>query len=94
MEMLSCIETIQTKSTPIIEKAFITFLLESSNPDDREFLDDESQIKEIFIHGNYLSLEDIKIAQKYDISALSGKDSFENIMKLTDALKELYKEEE
>ena len=93
-EMLSCVEAIQEKSKPIIEKAFHIFLIDSQNPEEREFLDDEDQIKEIFIHGNYLSLEDIKIAQKYDIAILSGETGFVNIQSLVQTLNDLYKEEE
>jgi len=93
-EMLSCVEAIQEKSRSIIEKAFHTFLVESQNPDEREFLDDESQIIEIFVRENYLSFEDIKIAQKYDISVLMGEAGFVNIQSLAQTLNELYKEEE
>jgi len=92
--MLSCVESIQEKSKPIIEKAFHIFLIESQNPDEREFLDDESQIREIFVHGNYFSFEDIKIAQKYDISVLSGETGSSNVQSLSQTLIDLYKEEE
>ncbi|HPY04284.1 MAG TPA: hypothetical protein PL161_13775, partial [Spirochaetota bacterium] len=92
--MLSCVESIQEKSKPIIEKALHAFLFESQNSDEREFLDDESQVKEIFIHGNYLSLEDIKIAQKYEISILSGEAGYGNIQSLARTLNDLYKEDE
>ncbi len=93
-DMLSSIKTVQEKSKSIIEKAFSAFLVECQNPDEREFLDDESQIKEILVHGNYLSLEDIKIAQKYDISSLSGESGYANIQSITQILIDLYKEEE
>ncbi len=93
-EILSCVQIIQKKSKPIIEKAFQAFLIDSQNPDEREFLDDENQIKEIFIRGNYLSLEDIKFAQKYDISGLSSETGFANIQSLGQTLNDLYKEEE
>jgi len=93
-DMLSSIKTVQEKSKSIIEKAFSAFLVECQNPDEREFLDDESQVKEIFVHGNYLSLEDIKIAQKYDISILSGEVGFVNIQSIVQTLNELYPEEE
>jgi len=93
-EMLASITTVQEKSKSIIEKAFSAFLVECQNPDEREFLDDESQVKEIFVHGNYLSLEDIKIAQKYDISILSGEVGFVNIQSIVQTLNELYPEEE
>lgn len=89
-EMISCMETIQNTSKPIIEKAFHSFLIDSQIPDEREFLDDESQIKEIFVHGNYLSFEDIKIAQNYDISVLSEETGFANIQSLKNMLHNLY----
>ncbi|MCU0289993.1 MAG: hypothetical protein MUF15_26845 [Acidobacteria bacterium] len=93
-EMLTCIETIQEKSAPIIMKAYRTFLIESSNPEEREFLDDESQIREIFVHGNYLSLEDVKIAKEWDISELSTISNFQNIQSLAQTLRNTFKEDE
>lgn len=93
-EMLSCIEIIHKKSLSLIEKAYKTFLLESNNPDEREYFDDENQIRDIFIYGNYLSIEDIKTAQKYDFSVLSSDANFENINKLAETLSVLYKDEE
>ncbi|QJR21952.1 hypothetical protein BREVNS_1202 [Brevinematales bacterium NS] len=93
-EILSCIECIQTKSKPIIEKAYHDFLIASQNPEEREYIKDEDQINEIFIHGNYLSLEDIKIAQKYDISILSSEMGFSNIRSLAQTLNNLYNQEE
>jgi len=81
-EMLSCVETIQLKSAPIIEKAYEIFLQNSSNPDEREYFDDESQIRDIFVHGNYLSIEDIKIAKQWDISILSSDSNYQNLVLL------------
>lgn len=92
-EILSCIECIQIKSKFIIEKAYHNFLTASQNPEEREYLDDEDQIKEIFIHGNYLSLEDIKVAQNYDILLLSSETRFSNIESLAQTLCKLYKKE-
>jgi len=77
-----------------VEFLWDAFLIESQNPDEREFLDDESQIEEIFVNGNYLSFEDIKIAQHYDISVLSVETGFANIQSLEQTLNDLYKEEE
>lgn len=89
-EMLSCVETIQEKSTAIIEKAYRDFLMTSADPDNREFVDDESQIKEIFVHGNYLSLEDVRIAQKWDVSSLSTEPGHANMQALTETLNCIY----
>lgn len=93
-EMLSCVEIIQLKSTPIIEKAYKSFLLESTNPDDREYFDDESQIRDIFVHGNYLSIEDIKIAKLWNIMSLSSESNYQNIESLASTLKSVYPDEE
>jgi hypothetical protein len=89
-EMISCVETIQAKSMPIIEKAYRDFLIASVDPDNREFVDDESQIKEIFVHGNYLSMEDVRIAQKWDISLLSDAHGYVNIQALAETLNREY----
>ncbi len=89
-EMLLCVETIQKKSAPIIEKAYRDFLLSNHDPDNREFVDDESQIREVFVHGNYLSLEDVRIAQKWDISLLSGEPGYANMKTLAETIKREY----
>jgi len=44
-----------------------TFLLESNNPDDREYTEDADHIREILIHGNYLSQKDIELCAALDI---------------------------
>ncbi len=89
-EMISCVETIQKKSASIIEKAYQDFLLASADPDNREFVDDESQIIEIFVHNNYLSLEDVRIAQRFDISPLSKESGYTNIQSLAETLDKIY----
>ncbi|NLW46503.1 MAG: hypothetical protein GXY86_04090 [Firmicutes bacterium] len=93
-EMLSCIEVIQRKSIPIIEKAYRDFLIESCDPETREFYDDENQISQILIQGNYLSLEDIRIAKECDIAVLSEEAGFDNIQSLDETLNHNYTEEE
>ena len=92
--MLLCTATIQEKSAPIIKKAYRSFLLESCNPEEREFLDDESQIREILVHGNYLSLEDVKIAKEWDISELASTNNFQNIQSLSQTLRNLFEDDE
>jgi hypothetical protein len=93
-EMLSCMEVIQVKSKKIIENSFHAFLIESQNPDEREFLDNGNQIKEIFVHGNYLSIEDVKIAKLWNITTLSGESNYQNIESLAATLKSVYVDEE
>lgn len=66
-ETLRVVDEIQTHSKPLIEHCYKNFLLESNNPDDREYETNEDQIREILIHGNYLSQKDIEICASYDI---------------------------
>lgn len=66
-EILRVADEIQTHSKPVIEQCYKNFLLESNNPDDREFVADDDQIREILIHGNYLSQKDIDICAAYEI---------------------------
>jgi len=86
-DIVSCIEKIQFKSKSIIDNFFKNFLLSSQDINDREFPDDESQISEIFISRNYISLADIEIAKLMDISTFSNEPGFVNIQTLTNNLK-------
>lgn len=65
-EILRAVAEIQSHSKPVIEDCYLEFLLQSQNPDERECLDDEEQIHEIFIHGNYLSQKDIEICAAFN----------------------------
>ncbi len=57
-EILRIADEIQTHSTPIIQRGYARFLAESNNPEDREYPDDADQIREVLIHGHYLSQKD------------------------------------
>lgn len=89
-EMLKCVECIQEKSIPIIEKAYHNFLIESSDPESREFSDEDSQVREVFIHANYLSLEDIKTAMRWDSSSLKKETNYPSMQLLVESLQHEY----
>jgi hypothetical protein len=89
-EILSCIAIIQSKSSSIIESAYLSFLVGNANLEEREFPDDESQLEEIFIRGNFLSLEDVRIAQKWDIAILANEQGYANIQALAETLNNVY----
>ena len=80
-QVLQAAEEIQTHSQPIIQSCYREFLLESRNPDEREYPDDENQIREVLIHGNYMSRKDIDFCVNFDISALrdDNKDTIETL---------------
>ncbi len=66
-EILRIVDEIQTHSAPVIQRCYHAFLLDSNNPDDREYADDSDQIREVLIHTNYLSQKDIGLCATYDI---------------------------
>jgi hypothetical protein len=55
-------------STPIIQRCYSRFLAESNDPEDREYPDHADQIREVLIHGNYLSQKDIELCAAFDIT--------------------------
>ena len=72
--MLQAVEEIQSHSQPVIHSCYGEFLLQSHNPEEREYLDAEDQIREVLIHGNYMSRKDIEVCTNFDISALEDTD--------------------
>ena len=66
-EILRVVDEIQNHSKPIIERCYCQFLLDGNTPEDREYADDGDQIREVLIHGNYLSQKDIEICAAFDI---------------------------
>ncbi len=88
-QVLRAVEEIQTHSQPIINCCYKKFLLDSHNPEEREFLDAEDQIREVLIHGNYMSQKDIELCVKFDTS-IFRHDKRDAIEALHNTLREVY----
>lgn len=73
---------IQNSAKTVIQKTYSGFLENSQDPDNREWSDDENQVREVLIHQNYFSLEDIRMAQAWDIALLSASPAFPSIQSL------------
>jgi len=84
-EILRVVAEIQTHSKPVIEHCYREFLLQNHDPDEREYADAADQIREVLIHGNYLSQKDIEICLAFDIGSLVGHADFPAIKALFDA---------
>ena len=69
-EILRVVEEIQTHSKPVIEHCYREFLLRSHDYEKREYPDAKDQIREILIHGNYMSKMDIKLCLAHNLSDL------------------------
>lgn len=67
-EVLRAVEQIQFHSAPIIQRCYARFLAESNDPEDREYPDNTDQIREVLIHGHYLSQKDIDICSAFVLS--------------------------
>ena len=90
-EILRVVEEIQSHSRPVIECCYREFLLQNHDPEEREYPDDADQIREVLIHGNYLSQEDIEICLAYDLARLAKHEQYASICEMHDALIAGYK---
>lgn len=81
-EILQQVEQIQENSKAAILRCFEGFLVESGNPEEREYIDDGDQIREGLIHKNYLSKKDIEYCLQFDIDSLSAASHFKELKSL------------
>ena len=85
---------IQTHSKPVIEHYYREFLLQNHDSDEREYPDATDQIREVLIHGNYLSQKDIEICLGFEVETLADQPGSEGMRELHAALAETYKTED
>jgi len=84
-EILRVVDEIQTHSKCVIERCYQEFLLQNHDPEEREYPDPADQIREVLIHGNYLSQKDIEICLGYAITNLADNPNYHNILALHNA---------
>ena len=72
-EVLRVVDEIQTHSRPIIEHCYREFLLQNHDPEEREYPDAADQIREVLIHGNYMSQKDIEVCLGLDLAELGDR---------------------
>jgi len=72
-EILRVVDEIQTLSKPVIEHCYREFLLNNYDPDEREYPDAADQIREVLIHGNYMSQKDIEVCLELNLAGLSDR---------------------
>lgn len=70
-EILRVVDEIQTHSKPVIERCYLEFLKQSSDPEEREYAGASDQIREVLIHQNYMSQRDIDICLASNLAPLS-----------------------
>jgi hypothetical protein len=82
LDILRSVREIQAHSHTNIVRSYKEFLVDSLDVDEREYLADEDQIREVFIHKNYISLEDLRICAGADLTLLLGQTPISSAMDL------------
>jgi hypothetical protein len=85
-EILRVVDEIQNHSKPVIEHCYREFLLQNNDSDEREYPDPDDQIREVLIHGNYLSQRDIEICLAFDVGTFAAYPDHKSVCELHDAL--------
>jgi len=88
------VEEIQTHSSPVIEHCYREFLLQNHDPEEREYPEAADQIREVLIHGNYMSWRDVDICLEFDLADLKEYEGIEAIGTLHKALVKEFKSDE
>jgi hypothetical protein len=89
-EILRIVEEIQGHSKPVIEHCYREFLLQNSDADERAYPDPADQIREILVHENYFSQEDIEICLCFDIESIAAASEDRPIRDLHEVLRAKY----
>ena len=89
-EILRVVDEIQGHSRPVIDHCYREFLLQNHDPEEREYPDPADQIREILIHGNYLSHKDVAICFSFDLTGIADRPEIGNIRTLHEVLKSEY----
>ena len=85
--VLGTLEDIEAHSQPVVERLYIEFLKASQDTEERDYIDEHDQIREVLIHPNYFSQRDVSVCLSYNISALVGEPGFNAIELLHEALR-------
>jgi hypothetical protein len=91
-EILRVVDEIQTHSKPVIEHCYREFLLQNHDPEEREYPDARDQIKEVLIHGNYMSQKDIQFCLGLELAELRDQAGFPQIEELHQSLVAAYRD--
>lgn len=94
VEVLRVVDEIQSQSKPVIEQAYLEFLLQSHELEEREYPDAADQIREVLIHDNYLSQKDIEICLSFDLASITDRPEIDSIRTLHEGLKSEYESDD
>lgn len=81
-EIIQRIEEIQMQSQHTILRCYELFLMNSQDPEARELYDAHDQVKEVLIHENYMSPQDVEYCKTAPIQNLKDQPGFTEIENL------------
>lgn len=93
-EMMTEVRNIEEHMKPVILELYERFLLDSADPEEREYVDAADEITANFVHANYMSAADLVFCRGFDIETLNDKPGFEEMQALHVALAATYPNEE
>ena len=93
-DVLRVLGQIEKHAKPVVEQIYSQFLLDSSDPEEREYYDAADQIREALIHDNYFSQRDIEICLGFDLASLADRPEIDGMCMLHEALVSNYVEGE
>lgn len=93
-EMMTEVRNIEAHMRPVILELYERFLLDSADPEEREYADAADEITANFVHANYMSAADLVFCRGFDIETLKDKPGFEEMQALHAALAATYPDEE
>lgn len=81
-EIIRAVTEIQDHSKDIILEGYKAFLTGSADAEAREHIEVEDQVREILIHGSYMSLTDVAFCAEFEVAELAGHSLFAEIAAL------------
>jgi hypothetical protein len=81
-EIIRAVTEIQDHSKNIIIEGYRRFLVDSADPEEREHIDVVDQVREVLIHGSYMSLIDLDFCAEFEVGELADHQHFAQIKAL------------
>ena len=89
-EVIGVAGEVQSQQIRVLEYQYEEFLIESDDPERREYSHPTDQIREVLIHENYMSWRDLSVCVDLDLSHLSGALDLSEIQQLHRMLHKIY----
>ncbi|MBK1720308.1 hypothetical protein [Thiocystis violacea] len=92
-EVLTEVESIQSRMTPVLHDCLRTFLEQNADPEGWEYSLPKDQIDAVLIHAHYFSRKDIDACLAFDVSAFDTHAEAVPIRELFDNFQDIYRSE-